>query len=104
MIPSLLRHFLRLERLQGSPDGRGGWIEDWSLVAESPGRLQPLTGRSLELAGRLHAEARFALYLPPDLEARRGDRVRLGSRRFQVLVTGLGHPGRYEKLLLRELS
>ena len=27
-----------------------------------------------------------------------------GSRRFQVLVTGLGHPGRYEKLLLRELS
>jgi len=103
VIPGLLKQPLRLERFEPQPDGRGGWIEGWGLRVETLGRLQPLRGRTLELDGRLHAEVSHALYLPPGTEARIGDRVVLEARCFRVAVTGLGHPGRYEKLLLREI-
>ena len=100
----LMNQPLRLERLEPTPDGRGGWVEGWGLVAETSGRLRPLEGRPRELAGRSHAEVSHALYLPPGVEARLGDRVVMAGRRFRVTVTGLGHAGRYQKLLLREVG
>src|SRR5690625_2172472 len=75
MIPGLLKQPLRMARLEPQPDVRGGWSEGWSLRAETLGRSQPLRGRTLDLGGRLHAEVSHALYLPPETEARIGDRV-----------------------------
>lgn len=102
MIARLLDQPLRLERPEPQPDGRGGWTEAWVPVAESRGRLAPLTARDLLVAGRAEARVTHALYLPAALAAQIGDRLLLGPRAFRVAATGLGRPGRYGKLLLEE--
>lgn len=102
MIAPLLDRPLRLERLDPQPDGRGDWIEGWRLVASLGGRLRPLRGREIELAGRRHAEVTHALYLPPGSGAAVGDRVVIAERSFAVAVAGLGRAGHHDKLLLIE--
>ncbi|WP_366556435.1 head-tail adaptor protein [Aquibaculum sediminis] len=104
MIAARLDTPLRLERSQPVADERGGWVEDWVLLEETHGRLQPLRSRTQYDGGRLQAEVTHALYLPPETGAVPGDRVVIAGQDYRVVAAGLGRAGRYDKLLLRELE
>lgn len=104
MIAARLDMPLRLERSQPVADERGGWVEDWVLLEETHGRLQPLRSRRQHDGGRLQTEVTHALYLPPATGAVLGDRVVIAGRDYRVVATGLSRAGRYDKLLLLALE
>lgn len=88
-----LRHRITLEAPLRVPDGAGGVIETWSLVASLWARIADRAGSETfsadGIAGTLTHEITMRPH--PDLVPR--NRIRLGTRTFHILaVRTLGEP------------
>lgn len=67
-----LRRRLRIEAPQRSPDGGGGAVVDWQLVAEVWARIAPVSGRERAYAEQIAAEVshRITIRYRGDVEPR----------------------------------
>ncbi len=54
-----LRHFITIQKRTITQDATGQQIASWSNVATVKAGLRPLTGKELEIAGRLVAEVDY---------------------------------------------
>lgn len=72
---------IRIEAPVETPDGAGGSLTVWSLVAETSAAVSPLSGRELLEAGALSSDVthrvliRYRSGITPKCRVRLGDRV-----------------------------
>lgn len=86
---SLLIHTAVIRRKVNAADGQGGYTETWPIIKSCPGRLSPASGTDLMLAQQLQALVSHAVYLPPFVEVKFGDRIEIDGRFMLVTVPNL---------------
>lgn len=77
-------------------DGAGGWIEQWSVVATVPCRLDPIEHRSARIqrgAGEVIAPI-YRLSVPWDTPIQAGDRAVVGGTAYRVQTLTTDHDWR----------
>lgn len=77
-------------------DGMGGWIETWAEVGAVRVRLSQPNATERTLADQTNVRLTHVAYLEPDAAVRRGDELRVSTRKFKVLATyEPSEPGTY---------
>ena len=95
-----LRHLLRLERpTEGAPDTYGQPPSGWEPVAELYAKVEPLSGRELELARQQEARVTHRLTIRFNEDVTTRNRLLLGERVFQV-VSVLDEEERHDVMML----
>lgn len=88
-MPRLIGHLLNqtagVHRVQLASDGMGGYTEDWTLVATVPARLSQPSPAARDAADRGTARVTHDVYLRPDADVRRGDRIDVRDLTLRVL-------------------
>ena len=101
-----LRHRLTIEAANPADDGAGGQTDPWAspiVVATVWGRVEPLRGRERLQAGRLEARHSHRITLRYRADVGAGQRVRFGTRLFNVrAVANRGERNRWLELLCDE--
>lgn len=101
--PGRLRVFARLEAATRLPDGHGGFVEDWALVATVPISLEPLGATSTFSADqrRERATHRAVFRTRPDVTS--GMRFTVGDRPMTIItIHEQDASGRYLVAVLEE--
>jgi SPP1 family predicted phage head-tail adaptor len=80
-----LRHNVRIEQRSGSPDASGQPSRSWSLVVATRAALSQLSGRRLELAKAVNAEATHEVVMRYRSGITPAMRLVYQSRAFTVL-------------------
>ncbi|MFE7776558.1 head-tail adaptor protein [Streptomyces sp. NPDC057445] len=74
-------------RISRIPDGMGGWVDSLSVVSSERARISQPLARERVVADQSGALLSHVVFLPADADVRRGDELREGARRFEVLAT-----------------
>ncbi|SFE54688.1 head-tail adaptor [Actinopolyspora alba] len=73
-----------VERSVSTPDGAGGWTQTWQQVGTEPARLSQPHPAEQTTADRSEAQVSHDVYLQPDADVRRGDRLSLRGLVLEV--------------------
>lgn len=81
-----LRHRVELQRAEDGIDGYGEQTPTWRTLATVWAAIEPLTGREYFLANQNNSEVsgRITLRALPDFRLTPKDRVRYGTRLFDI--------------------
>jgi len=105
IIDHLFIHSLTIKRNTRASDGQGGWVETPATSSTPNGRVNPVSGKDLEVAGKMRAQVTHCIYLPPGTDVLNGDVVYYGTRSFEVKVPNIS-PSKeiYKKALVLEVQ
>lgn len=81
-----LRHFVRLERDDGTQDAAGQHRESWSTYASVYAAIEPASGREYQLAGQTQAEVNTPVRIRYLAEVKPKDRVVWNGRTFEIVA------------------
>lgn len=91
-ISHLLIHSLTQQRKVRMPDGKGGFLEDYEILATMSGRINPAGPRELEIAQQKQAEVTHYIYLEPGTDVGVNDQFVYGIRTFRVTIPSADVP------------
>ncbi|WP_405184741.1 phage head closure protein [Streptomyces albidoflavus] len=95
-VSRLLNRSLDVWRFTRVSDGMGGWVETWAKVGSVRARLSQPNATERTLADQSGAKLTHVAYLEPEAAVRRGDELRVSTRKFKVLATyEPSEPGTY---------
>lgn len=101
--PGRLSARLELQEEVETADGAGGYVAEWTLVAEVWAEIVPLTGQRLERAGTGVADVTHQIIIRHRPGMRSGMRFCKGPRRFLIdSVFDPDESGRWLKCMSRE--
>ena len=87
---SLLNNTFTVERIDRAPDGQGGWAISYEAIGTVEGRIRPASGSERDVADREERQITHVLYVLPEEDIERGDRVTCGE--LTVEVQGIREP------------
>jgi SPP1 family predicted phage head-tail adaptor len=103
--PGRFRTELVLERVDDVPDGMGGEVENWSVVATVFVHMEPVSAKSVFGAGQTLETVTHLFTLRQDEDVKSGMRFTKGARMFDILtVYDPDETGRYFQCESREIG
>jgi hypothetical protein len=103
LLDNLLPSTVMVQRKARTPDGQGGHTITFEDDHTEVVYIGQPTGKDVPVAHRKEGLLMFPVYGNADADIRIGDRLKLGSRLFEVRVAHLGVPGGpYEKWMTEE--
>lgn len=107
-ISGFLTHVLIHQRKIRTPNGAGGFTEEYELYADgvTRGRINPAGSRELEIAHQQHAEVTHLIYLKSPSDILINDRILFGARMFRVTIPNADTPSVpiYQKCFVVEIQ
>ncbi len=105
-ISHLLIHALTQERKVRTPDGKGGFLEQYEILRTMNGRINPAGPRELEIAQQKQAEVTHYIYLEPGTDVGVNDQFVYGIRTFRVTIPNADTPSIpiYQKIYCLEVQ
>lgn len=98
-----LRHRLTLEAIARTPDGGGGAVESWIVVADLWASIAPAAGAEAVIAERIAGNVSHIIHIRYRAGIVPAMRFRLGDRLFEIAtVLDIDERPRFQKCLCRE--
>jgi len=86
-LATILRHRVNIESHMGTTDGEGGFIETWAtVIANVPASVDPIQARQVFQYRSVNVEATHWIKTRGDVSIAESDRIRWGTRVFEILV------------------
>jgi SPP1 family predicted phage head-tail adaptor len=82
----MLRHHVVIERLTKTPDGLGGWVKSWGLVAITRAYMRVTGGSEVNSQDRLNMVQRQRAYIRYRSDLLPNDRLVFDGKPFQIRV------------------
>lgn len=83
---SLLNNTFAVRRVRRTPDGQGGWAEDFVPVVTVSGRMRPASSSEREAAMLEERQISHVLYVVAGVDIARGDQVEGGGLVVEVMA------------------
>lgn len=94
---SLLNNTFAISRLQRTPNGQGGWAEEYVSIGSVLGRMRPASSSEREVAALEERSISHVLYVVAGTDIARGDKVELDA--LVVTVEAVREPSEAEEHL-----
>lgn len=96
---------ISVERKVRTSDGIGGFNVAWQKIAETWGSLSALSARTQTEYGQLQIEVSHKVFLPPDTDVAKGDRLSAGGKKLEVReILDPGGRGHHLEVLAKEIQ
>jgi len=80
-----LRHYIEIQEHTETRGDQGQIVRDWETVASWWASIDPLSGRELHYAEKVHADARVRIRIRPYDGLTPDHRIKFGTRTYNIL-------------------